>query len=109
MKKIAYIVSKDSTAELLEESILAPLLSKEQAWPVKGVFFIGDGVYHLVKGSRTAKIIFSLLDNDDVEIYACRMSLKNRKLLNIISKKVKAVSLNDFYKMMSDVDHIISF
>jgi len=109
MKKIAYIVSKESSAEILEEAILAPLLNKEQVWSVKGLFFIGDGVYHLVKGSRTANAIYSLMDNSDLGVYACEISLKNRKLLNIISKNVNAVSLNDFYKLMSEVDHMISF
>jgi len=109
MKTIAYIITKESTSELIEDSLFAPMARGEYGGKVRGIFFVGDGVYHLVKGSRTTKNIKMITEKEGTEIYACKISVKNRKLQNIIVNGVIVSSLKDFYEAMPDVDHIISF
>ncbi len=109
MKKIAYIITKESTSELIEESVFAPMAKGEHGGHVKGVFFVGDGVYYLLKGSRTAKNIKTIAENTETDIYACKSSVNNRKLQNILLNGVVVTTLSEFYEAMSDVDHIISF
>lgn len=109
MKKIAYIITKESTSELIEENIFSPIAKGEHGVKVKGVFFIGDGVYYLLKGSRTAKSINLVAEKKGTEIFACKQSVNNRKLQNILINGVIIGTLNKFYEEMADVDHIISF
>lgn len=109
MKNIAYIITKESTTELFEENLLIPILKGKHGVQVAAFYFVGDGVYHLVKGSRNAKNIQLLMSTEKIPIYVCENSIKNRKLQNIIIDGVNIGTLKDFYDAVSDVDHIISF
>ncbi|UCE06763.1 MAG: DsrE family protein [bacterium] len=109
MKSVAYIITRENISELLEENILAPILKNEHGAPVAVFYFVGDGAYHLIKGSRNAKNIKAIMKMGQTAIYACEASIKNRKLQNIILDGVKFGTLKDFYNAASNVDYIISF
>ena len=109
MKQVAYIFTRESTAELLEENIITPLMNEQHGAKVIAMFFVGDGVYHLVKGARIAKNIKSMISTEQVDVYACAISIKNRELQNILIDGVTTGSLKDFYDATSNADHIISF
>lgn len=109
MKNIAYIITQESSAELIEESIFLPIVKGEHGAQVTAFYFVGDGVYQLVKGSRNAKNIKLAMTMENISIYACETSIKNRKLQNIIIEGIKLGTLKDFYNATENVDHIISF
>jgi sulfur transfer complex TusBCD TusB component (DsrH family) len=109
MKSIAYIITRESTAELIEENLFTPILQGKHGVQVAAFYFVGDGVYHLIKGSRTAKSMKLAMSREKIPIYACEISIKNRKLQNIIIDGVNKGTLKDFYDTASNVDHIISF
>lgn len=109
MKSVAYIITREKISELLEENLFAPILKGEHGVEVAAFYFVGDGVYHLIKGSRNAKNIKAIIKTEQTAIYACETSIKNRKLQNVIVEGVKIGILRDFYDATSDVHHIISF
>jgi len=109
MKKIAYIISGRSSNELLEENLFAPLQKDELQTKASILFFVADGVYHLMKGSRSSKALRTIMERDKSKIFGCEISIKNRKLQNVIIEGVILGNLNDFYNAAKDEDHIISF
>jgi len=109
MKKLAYIITRVTLSELLEDNIIAPILRGDHGAQIAGFYFVDDGVYHLLKGSRNAKNIKAIIKMEKTAIYACETSIKNRKLQNVIIEGVKIGTLKDFYDATSEADHIISF
>ena len=109
MKSLAYIITREHISELLEDNILSPVLNGEHGAKIAAFFFAGDGVTHLIKGSRDAKNIKALIENEHTAIFVCEKSLKNRKLQNIIIDNAKPGTLKEFYDATSNVDHFISF
>jgi len=109
MKSVAYIITRENISEILEEDILSPILKGEHGAQITAFYFAGDGVYHLIKGSRNAKNIKVMIEKEQIAIYVCQTSLKDRKLQNVIIENVKPGTLKDFYDATSDTDHIISF
>lgn len=109
MKSLAYIITREDISELLEENILIPILRGEHGARVDAFYFVGDGVYHLLKGSRNAKNLKSMIKMEQTKIYGCEDSIKNRKLKNVVIEDIKIGTLKDFYQAVADVDHIISF
>jgi len=109
MKRLAYIITKQHTGEFMEDSFLLPLSLGEHVAEVVVIYFVEDGVYHLVKGARSSKNIKIALDNSKLTIIACKTSIKNRNLQNVIIEGVEQGNFNDFFKYAADADHIISF
>lgn len=109
MKSVAYIITRENMPELLEDNILSPILEGEHGAEIGAFYFVGDGVFHLIKGSRNAKNIKALLKKAQIEIFVCEISLKNRKLQNVVIDQARLGTLKDFYLAASNVDHIISF
>lgn len=109
MKRVAYIITRENTSELMEDNILLPALEGEPGVQIAAFYFVGDGVLHLIKGSRNAKNLRALAKKGQTEIFACDISVKNRKLRNIIIDQAKLGTLKDFYLAISNIDHIISF
>jgi len=108
MKSIAYIISSERISELIDENLLAPILKGEHGAKVVAFYFVGDGVYHLVKGSRNAKSIKLAMAKEEISIYACKTSIKSRKIQNIIIDNVNLGTLKDFYDVAFDADYIVS-
>lgn len=109
MIKVAYIITRENILELLEDNILIPIVRGEQEIKVAALYFVGDGVYHLLKGSRNAKNIKSIIKMEQTTVYACESSIKGRRLQNLIIDGLKYGTLRDFYNAVSGVDYIISF
>lgn len=109
MKNFAYIITGKSTSELIEDNLFAPLGLGKHGVKVSAIFFVGDGVYHLLKGSRTAKNIKLAMVKEDVKILACEQSIRNRKLQNLMIDSVIFGTLTDFYDATTEADHIIAF
>jgi len=109
MKKIAYIISGRSSNELLNDNLFAPLEKDELRTKASILFFVADGVYHLMKGSRSSKALRTIMERDKSKIIGCEISIKNRKLQNFIIEGVVLGNLNNFYDAAKDADHIISF
>ena len=109
MKTIAFIITRENVSELIEDNILAPVLEGDSGVKTVAIYFVGDGVYHLLKGSRDAKNIKTIIKMGQTDILACENSIKNRKLQHIVIDDVKMVSMKEFLNTTMNVDHIISF
>lgn len=108
MKNIAYIVSGRSSTELLEDNIFTPLEKGELGVNAPVFFFVADGIYHLMKGARSSKTIKTMIARHKSKIIGCEISVKNRKLQNVLIEGVVVGSLKDFYEAAKNVDHVIS-
>lgn len=109
MKKAAYIFTKQHTGELLEDSILQPIAKGTHAAQVVALWFVEDGVYHLVKGGRSSKNLKLAVQNFNVKVFGCKLSIKNRNIQNMIVDGVQIGKFDDFYSIALESDHIISF
>lgn len=109
MKSIAFIITRENMSELIEDDILTPILTGEFGVKTVAFYFVGDGVYQLIKGSRNAKNMKAIIKMGQTSIYACETSIKNRKLQNVVIDGVKMGTMKDFFETTADVDHIISF
>jgi sulfur relay (sulfurtransferase) DsrF/TusC family protein len=109
MKKVAYIFTKQHTGELLEDSILLPIVTGTHGVEVVAIYFVEDGVYHLVKAGRSSKNLKIALSEQNVKIFGCKISIKSRNLQNVIIDGVQLGEFQDFYKLALEADHIVSF
>ena len=109
MKKIAYIFTKQHTGELMEDSILLPVALGQHGVEVIAMYFVEDGVYHLVKGGRSSKNLKIAMTEQNVKIFGCKISIKNRNLHNVIIEGIQDGDFKDFYDLALKADHIVSF
>ncbi len=108
MKKISYIITKQHTGELVEDLILIPVSQGQHGAEVAAMYFVEDGVYHLVKGGRSAKHIKTAIQDRNLKVFGCKSSIKNRNLRNLIIDGIQDGDFNEFFKIALDTDHIIS-
>ncbi|WP_435235683.1 sulfurtransferase complex subunit TusC [Psychromonas sp. PT13] len=82
------------------------------------LFFIGDGVYQLVKGHSTNQILqknyqplFKMLEMYDVEnIYVCSESLQQRHLdTKLLLIEVSFLETEDLQIKLAEQDQLLSF
>ncbi|MFX0136705.1 MAG: DsrE family protein [Candidatus Hodarchaeota archaeon] len=109
MKKIAYVFTKQHTGELMEDSLLLPIALGQHGAKVVAMYFIEDGVYQLMKGGRSSKNLKTAINEKDVKVFGCKISIKNRNLQNVIIDGVHIGEFNDFFQIALEADHIISF
>ncbi len=109
MKKFAYIITRELSAELLEDNLLAALEPGNQEIRVLSLFFVDDGVYQLIKGNRILKKLKPAIASGTLSVFACDRSAKVRKLQNLMFEEAQMGTINDFYRAASDADHIIAF
>ncbi|MDZ7265624.1 MAG: DsrE family protein [candidate division KSB1 bacterium] len=109
MKKFAYIITHELSAELLEDNLLAALEPGNQEIKLIALFFVDDGIYHLIKGNRILKKLKAACASGALAVFACNQSTKVRKIHNMIFEEAKMGSINDFYLAAADADHIIAF
>ena len=109
MKTIAYIFTKQHTGELMEDSLLLPIALGKHGTKVIAMYFVEDGVYHLVKGGRSSKNLKISMNEQNIKIFGCNISIKNRNLQNVIIDGIEGGDFKDFYKIALEADHIISF
>ncbi|MBT0727293.1 sulfurtransferase complex subunit TusC [Rosenbergiella australiborealis] len=84
-----------------------------------GVFFIGEGVFHLLNSQQPKTIFardyivaFKLLELYDIEnVYVCQQSLTTRGMLKeaMGDIAVKALSIAEIQMQLNGYDRIISF
>jgi len=84
-----------------------------------GVFFMGDGVFHLITSQQPEAIYardyittFKLLDLYDVEdIFVCQQSLEARGLTtqNIRNLDAEVLSIEDMQQRLNTFDKVLSF
>jgi len=108
MKKIAYIISRDGSGEYIQDSILKSIADRTHGAHVISLYFIENGVYFLVKGSRRAKEIMIAMHEQDVKIFASKQSIKERKIENMMLDGIELATFDSFYKITQEADHIIS-
>lgn len=109
MKSVAYIIIRQNISELIEDNILAPIITGESGVRTVALYFVGDGVYHLIKGNRNAKNIKSIIKMGQIKFFACETSIKNRKLQNVVIDGIILGTMKDFFDAAANVEHIISF
>ena len=108
MKSLAYIITRQNVSELLEENIIEPILTGEAGVRTTALYFVGDGVYYLIKGNRNAKNIKSIIKKGLTKFFVCETSVKNRKLQNVLIDGIVLGTMKDFLDVAASSDHIIS-
>lgn len=117
MKKVAIIISSapHSTAKGREALDTALALS---TFNLISVFFIGDGVFHLLANQHPELILmrdyiatFNMLELYDIEdVYVCKASLDKRNLnqmpLNIANQ---VIDENELTQLLANQDVILRF
>ena len=109
MKSVAFIITRQNLSELFEDDILIPIVKGESGVKTTAFYFVGEGVYHLLKGSRYAKNIKAIIESKQIAVFASEGSIRNRKLQNVVIDGIKMGTLKEFYDAAPDVNHIISF
>jgi len=109
MKKIAYIISREDEGEIIEQGFLIPFTKGSQNIRIVALYFVGEGVYHLIKGNRISKIIDKVIADKKCSVAVCRESVQSRLLKNLISNTIQSATLEDFYKLAESADHIICY
>ena len=108
MKKIAYIITRNGSGDFIEDSILKTIADGNHGADVVALYFIENGVYHLIKGSRRANEIFLTLKNKNVKVFASKQSINDKKIKNMMIDGIELTSFESFYKYAKEADHIIS-
>ena len=109
MKSVAFIISRQDLSELLEDDVLLPTVKGESNVKTVAFYFVGDGVYHLLKGSRYAKNLKAIIESKEIAVIANESSIRNRKLQNVVIDGIKMGVLKDFFNAALDANHIITF
>jgi len=107
MKKVAYLITRSGTRELIEGCLLSTIAAGTHGAQVVALHFAEDGVYHLVKGTTCANKIEKAMQEHGVKVLACECSTQNRSLEDKIIDGVELGHFADFYEAAADADHII--
>ncbi|OCG27888.1 tRNA 2-thiouridine(34) synthase TusC [Gilliamella sp. wkB108] len=117
MKKVAVIINKPPHGNAKGREALDIILAMSDINHIS-VFFIGDGVFHLLPHQHPEQILmrdyiatFNMLELYDIEdVYVCQSSLNERSLnnitLNIANKVIPPQALNQLF---STQDVILRF
>lgn len=109
MKSVAFIITRQDISELIEDDIFIPIIRGEATIKAIAFYFVGEGVYHLIKGSRHSKNIKAIIELKETAILASESSIRSRKLQNVLIEGLQMGTLKDFYQQAAEADHIISF
>ena len=104
MRKVAYIITRTGTRELIEGCLLSTVSSGTHGREVVAMHFAEDGVYHLVQGTTTAKKIERAMKEQGVQVLACECSTQNRGLDGMLIEGVPLGHFQDFYEAAGDAD-----
>lgn len=108
MKNIAYIIAHDGNGEFIQNGILKSIADRTHGANVIALYFIENGVYHLVKGSRRSKEVSIAMQEQHIKVLASKQSIKERRIQNMMIDGVKLASFDSFYNVTQNADHIIS-
>jgi intracellular sulfur oxidation DsrE/DsrF family protein len=107
-KKVAYIITRSGTRELVEGCLLTTVSTGRHGATVVAMHFAEDGVYHLVRGTAAARKIARAMAEQGVKVLACECSLENRGLRGKILPGVKVGHFADFYAAADAADHVVA-
>ncbi len=119
MNSIAFVFKNAPHGSASGREGLDALLATSALTDDIGVFFLGDGVFHLLTNQQPQKIhakdyisTLKLLELYDIEaVYACRQSMESRGLVNIkeLSIQVQQHSASSIRQLLERFDKIITF
>jgi intracellular sulfur oxidation DsrE/DsrF family protein len=107
-KKIAYLITRSGTRELVEGCLLTTVSTGRHGARVVAMHFAEDGVYHLVRGTAAARKVARAMKEQGVKVLACECSLENRNLRDKILPGVKVGHFADFYAAAAAADHVVA-
>lgn len=108
MKKVAYLITRAGTQELIGGCLLNTVSTGRQGVQVVALHFAEDGVYHLVRGSKNAGKIAQAISEQGVKVLACECSVANRGLHDLLLEGVEIGHLAEFFAAAAEADHIIA-
>lgn len=109
MKRVAYIALTNLAQYILVNMIIPQLEEGRHGVEVKGIFFIHDNVYLLVKGTDTAERLKKLHEKYGIYLQACDQCTYMRNLAGSLIDEAKIGCFPDFYNAILDkVDLIIT-
>ncbi|CAL4325436.1 sulfurtransferase complex subunit TusC [Buchnera aphidicola] len=119
MKLIAFVFSYSPHGTSFGREGLDAILGVSALITKINVFFIGDGVFQLIKNHKTENILarnynsaFSILSLYDINnFYCCKKSLKERGIYDNINfiLKIKTVEIDVLRVKLNNCDAIINF
>lgn len=108
MKKVAYLITRSGTQELIGGCLLNTVSTGRQGVQVVAMHFAEDGVYHLVKGTKNAAKVTRAMAEQGVKVLACECSVGNRGLEKKLIEGVEIGHLAEFFAAAAEADHVIA-
>ncbi|NLO74702.1 MAG: hypothetical protein GX100_11435 [candidate division WS1 bacterium] len=108
MKKVAYLVTRAGTNELVGGCLFNTISSGHHGAQVLVMHFAEDGVYHLVKGSANGTKLSQAQAEQGVRLLACECSVKNRGLEKLLIDGVEIGHFAEFYAAAEEADHVVA-
>ncbi len=106
---MAYIVESPLGNYILGQMVVPQLEEGRHYVEVKGIFFIDNNVYLLMKGNPLAERLAKLSREKGIYLQACDQCTYMRNLEGAIIEEAKIGCFPDFYKAVIDkVDFIIT-
>lgn len=109
MKSLAFIITRQKLPEFIENQILLPIVRGEFGVTPAALFFVDDGVYSLMKATRAAGHLKTIIEKYQIPIFACEDSIINRNLQNLIINGIKLGTLKDFLEACDQADRVLTF
>ncbi|HEY3397334.1 MAG TPA: DsrE family protein [Armatimonadota bacterium] len=108
MKKVAYLVTRGGTQELIGGCLLNTVSTGRHGAQVVAMHFAEDGVYHLVKGSKNGEKVARAIAEQGVKVTACECSVENRGLKDLLIEGVEIGHFSHFFAAAEEADHVIA-
>jgi predicted peroxiredoxin len=108
MKKVAYLVTRAGTQELIGGCLLTTISAGRHGAQVVAMHFAEDGVYHLVRGSKNGDKLARAIAEQGVRVLACECSVENRGLQDLLIEGVEIAHFAEFFAAAEAADHIIA-
>ncbi len=108
-KRIAYLVESPLGNYILGQMIVPQLEEDRHSAVVKGMFFIDNNVYLLMKGNPLAERLASLSRSRGIYLQACDQCVFMRNLADKLIEEAKIGCFPDFYnKLLDEIDMVIT-
>ena len=102
MKRVAYLALTNLAQYILVNMVIPQIEQGVHGVEVKGIFFIHDNVYMLVKGTDTADRLAKLHREKEIYLQACDQCTYMRNLAGSLIEEAKVGCFPDFYKEVAD-------
>jgi predicted peroxiredoxin len=108
MKKVAYIITRGGTQQLVQGCLLGTIANGRHGAKVLAMHFCEDAVYYLIKGTATAEKIEKAIKKRGVKVIACECSAETRNVQGQFIEGVQIGHFATFYEAADKADHIIA-